>query len=198
MVIERYAASEVLGITAPCWRGSLHVNSDWYLLEPVDEQYQPVPRGTRSHTVLVTNLANLVQPLIRYDLGDRVELDADPCACGLPFPVVRLWGRSADVASFDGVDGRAVPVAPLALATVIEETPGVVRCQAVRTRARDLAVRPEIEQATDPAAVWSAVEGNLAAFFAEHRIAPVAVRHATEPPQVDPRTGKFRQVYSED
>ena len=30
--------------------------------------------GVRSHTVLLTNLANLVQPLIRYDLGDSVTL----------------------------------------------------------------------------------------------------------------------------
>ena len=38
------------------------VSTDWYLFEPVDERYQPVPAGTTSHTVLVTNLANLVSP----------------------------------------------------------------------------------------------------------------------------------------
>lgn len=198
LVIERYAASEVLGIAAPCWHGSLHVNSDWYLLEPVDEQYRPVPPGTCSHTVLVTNLANLVQPLIRYDLGDRVEIDPKACACGLPFPVVRVRGRSADVVSFAGRDTPTVEVSPLALATVIEETPGVSRCQAVRTGARTLTVRLEIDRGAADAAVWEAVDRNLAAFFADHRIESVVVSHATEPPQLDPRTGKFRQVYSED
>ncbi len=55
-----------------CAHGLFHVNSDWYILEPVDEDYRPVAPDVGSHTVLITNLANRVQPLIRYDLGDRV------------------------------------------------------------------------------------------------------------------------------
>ena len=32
-------------------------------------------QDTRSHSVLLTNLANRIQPLIRYDLGDAVTIE---------------------------------------------------------------------------------------------------------------------------
>ena len=46
------------------------------ILEPVDRDYRPTPPGELSHTVLLTNLANAVQPIIRYDLGDSVRAKA--------------------------------------------------------------------------------------------------------------------------
>ena len=73
-VTDRYLSSEVPALTSLCRNGAFHVNADWYILEPVDANYQPVPAGVTSHTVLVTNLVNRVQPIIRYDLGDRVTL----------------------------------------------------------------------------------------------------------------------------
>ena len=93
----RYLASEAPALTCRCPQGQFHVNADWYIVEPVDENFRPVPAGELSHTVLVTNLANRVQPLIRYNLGDRVQLATSPCACGSPFPAIRVEGRSGDV-----------------------------------------------------------------------------------------------------
>jgi phenylacetate-CoA ligase len=45
--------------------------SDMCLAELVDEHNQPVEPGSPSSKVLVTNLHNLTQPLIRYELTDR-------------------------------------------------------------------------------------------------------------------------------
>ncbi len=104
-VTVRYLASEALALTSRCRQGLLHVNADWNIVEPVDDAFRPVPPGELSHTVLVTNLANRVQPLIRYNLGDRVQLAAGPCACGSPFPTLRVEGRSGDVLSFAAADG---------------------------------------------------------------------------------------------
>ena len=39
------------------FHGFLHVNSDWYILEPVDSDRRPVPPGVQSDSVLVTNLS---------------------------------------------------------------------------------------------------------------------------------------------
>ena len=36
--------------------------------------HRPVPAGRLSHTTLLTNLANHLQPLIRFDIGDRIVL----------------------------------------------------------------------------------------------------------------------------
>ncbi|MHC5560174.1 phenylacetate--CoA ligase family protein [Kocuria sp. U4B] len=194
-VLDEYAASEVPGLAVACPRGRLHVNADWYLLEPVDEQHRPVPPGRTSSTVLVTNLANRVQPLIRYDLGDRVEVSARPCPCGSPLPVVRVEGRTGEALPFRAAGGRAVPVLPLALGTVVGETPGVRRFQAVRTGPDVLVVRLDPAPGADPGAVRAAVDARLRAFLAEHGLGAVRVEHSAEPPRPD-RTGKFREVYS--
>jgi hypothetical protein len=67
-VRDNYGASEFVAAGYDCGHGWLHVNADWVILEPVDDQYQPVPPGTTSHAVLLTNLANRVQPIIRYEM----------------------------------------------------------------------------------------------------------------------------------
>ena len=40
------------------------------IVELVDADNRPVPPGVPSARVLVTNLTNLTQPLIRYELND--------------------------------------------------------------------------------------------------------------------------------
>src|SRR5206468_3508687 len=79
-----------------CREGSLHVNADWVLLEAVDRDYAPVRAGEASHTVLLTNLANRAQPLLRYDLGDSIVVQPEPCRCGNPLPAIQVQGRCDD------------------------------------------------------------------------------------------------------
>ncbi|MEI8324530.1 MAG: hypothetical protein WCH44_04060 [Betaproteobacteria bacterium] len=62
-------------------------------LEPVDERQQPVPAGQPSGPTLLTNLANTVQPLIRYDLGDPITLGIGDSDCGCRLRVFEVSGR---------------------------------------------------------------------------------------------------------
>jgi phenylacetate-CoA ligase len=96
-VTNYYGSSEAVGLTFECSRRRLHVNTDWYIVEPVDERHQPVPPGQLSHDVLVTNLANRIQPIIRYPLGDRVAIGPESCSCGSPFPTIEVVGASAPI-----------------------------------------------------------------------------------------------------
>ena len=50
----------------------LHVPTELVWIEVVDEDNRPVPPGTPGHKVLVMNLVNRHQPLIRYELTDSV------------------------------------------------------------------------------------------------------------------------------
>ena len=95
------------------------------ILEPVDESLNPVEPGQPSHSTLLTNLANHVQPLIRFDIGDRIVLAAQPCRCGSALPVVDVQGRRDDVLVVPGKDGEPVTLLPLALTTVLEDKAGV-------------------------------------------------------------------------
>jgi phenylacetate-coenzyme A ligase PaaK-like adenylate-forming protein len=98
-VLDDYAMGECLFLTSGCpTSGGMHVNADWAILEVVDENNEPVPDGEKGAKVLVTNLANYVQPFIRYEVGDIVTMAKQQCDCGSNMPLVeRVDGRDSDV-----------------------------------------------------------------------------------------------------
>ena len=147
-----YGASEFLPMGWECAEGRMHLNTDWVLLEPVDERLRPVPAGEVSHSVLLTNLANRVQPLIRYVLGDRMRIATAPCGCGSPLPTMDVVGRHDDILRLGGRSGRTVSLLPLALSTVMEEVAGVFDFQIVQRDLHTLVVRlPEHGEAGEQA-----------------------------------------------
>jgi phenylacetate-CoA ligase len=193
-VRDVYAASEFPGIAFECCNGSLHVNSDWVILEPVDDAYQPAPPGDLSSTVLLTNLANRIQPLIRYDLGDRVRVCPEPCPCGNPLPSIRVEGRHDEILSLLTQDGKCVQVVPMAIATVIEETPGVRRFQVIQQAPVALKIRLEVAPEADSHLIWGEVFARLRDYLSVQGLPSIKIEKATEPPQREVESGKFRQV----
>ena len=124
-VRNNYGASEFMSIAWECDRGHLHANVDWVILEPVDEFGRSMPATELSYSTLLTNLANHVQPLIRYDLGDQVKLHTERCDCGSSLPVIEVLGRRDDALVMAGRDGQPITLLPLALTTVLEDEAGV-------------------------------------------------------------------------
>ncbi len=196
-VTESYGCSEATPLTLSCRHQRLHVNADWFILEAVDEQYRPVVPGQHSHTVLLSNLANHVQPIIRYELGDSIAFDPEPCPCGSPLPTVRVIGRTDDILAFQSKSGVAVQVLPLALWSIVKETPGVLRFQAVQTAPTQLNIRLETCAGGDPEAIWRLVKARVREFFATLALTDVLIERSPQPPQRDPRSGKFKHVWSE-
>ena len=141
-VRSSYGATEFLPIAWECAYGRLHANADWLILEPVDAAHRPVPPGEQSHTVLLTNLANYVQPVLRYDLGDRVRMSGERCACGSQLPVIEVSGRSDDTFKVPGRDaGQWVSLLPMALCTVLEEKCDLFEFQLCQQDASSLLLR---------------------------------------------------------
>jgi phenylacetate-coenzyme A ligase PaaK-like adenylate-forming protein len=70
-VTDQFASTE--GLTGRSDPGGrvLTFATDMCLTELVNADNQPAPQGTAAAKVLVTNLHNLTQPLIRYELTDR-------------------------------------------------------------------------------------------------------------------------------
>ncbi|BCW70270.1 phenylacetate--CoA ligase family protein [Arthrobacter sp. NicSoilB8] len=191
---DAYAASEFTPLAFDCPRGWLHVNSDWAILEPVDADYRSTPPGEPSHTVLLTNLANRVQPRIRYDLGDSVLAKAGPCECGNPLPAIRVAGRRDDVLRLLAADGTAVLILPLAIGSVVDDTPGLHRSQLVQTGPATIRLRLEPEPGADAGAVWRTASARLSEYLAGLELGNVDVVRAAEPPEQSGTSGKFRQV----
>lgn len=197
VVHDSYSASECLVMAFDCPEGWLHVNADWVILEPVEADYSPTPRGHRSHTVLLTNLANRVAPIIRYDLGDSITERADACPCGNPLPAIRVEGRCDDVLRLAGASGTDVSLPPLAVGSVIQQTPGVQLSQLIQTGRTSVALRLDISAGAQTEQVWSAAIGNLARYFASQGLTGIEITRATEPPLHDIASGKFRHVIAQ-
>lgn len=192
-VANSYAASECPFMSSNCEYGWLHVNSNWVVFEPVDADYHPVPPGVQSHTVLISNLANCVQPILRYDLGDSILQRPDPCPCGNPLPAIRVQGRAADVLTFPTDHGERITVPPLLFDTSISHIPGIEQFQVVQTMPTNLRVRLRLADSADPDRVWQKVRTEITRLLAEHKLAHVTVERAEEPPEQSPG-GKYREV----
>ena len=196
-VTESYGCSEATPLTLTCRHQRLHVNSDWFILEAVDKSYQPVPAGHDSHTVLITNLANYVQPIIRYELGDSVTFSPDPCPCGSPLPSVQVIGRSDEILVFRSPNGTSIRILPLALWSVIKETPGVLRFQAIQIGPVKLTIRLETKKLGDTDCLWQALEQRVHDYLTMQGLVNVSVEQDVTPPARDVRSGKYRHVWAE-
>jgi phenylacetate-CoA ligase len=79
----------------------MHLADDMVIVEPVDSNGSPVPPGAQSDKVYVTNLANTLQPLIRYEITDQVIFLNKPCRCGSAHRrVADIQGRLDDAFAY--------------------------------------------------------------------------------------------------
>lgn len=192
-VRNSYGASEFLAMAWECGHGALHLNSDWVVLEPVDAQGRPVPPGQTSHHALLTNLANRVQPLIRYAIEDRITVEPTPCACGCPLPAIRVDGRGDDMLHMDGRDGGAVTLLPLAISTVLEEEAGVFDFQLRQEDGHTLALRLG-QQGEGAAAALARCRHALQRYGEAQGLVPLQLLDETALPMLRGRSGKLRRV----
>jgi putative adenylate-forming enzyme len=189
-VRNSYGASEFLPIAWECPHRRLHANCDWVLLEPIDRRGRPVAPGTRSHSVLLTNLANRVQPLIRYDLGDSITMLPEPCPCGSEMPALIVEGRQDDALVLPLERGGTVSVVPLALSTVLEDDAHVYDFQVTQTEPRSVTIRLGSGECVPARQVRRA----LSAYFGTLGVADIDIGIARRPPARDRISGKLRRV----
>jgi phenylacetate-CoA ligase len=198
-VRNSYGASECLSIAWQCSAGRLHMNDDWLLLEPVDERLQPVPAGVLSHTALLTNLANRVQPLIRYRLDDRIRVLDTPCACGSTFTGIEVQGRSGHslVLPAQQRHGGPVTLVPLALETVIEDDAGVSQFQLIDHRERHGAHRLELRfepAVVRPTAAFARCREAIERYLHSQHVKALPCSYSAAAPLRDAASGKIRRV----
>ncbi len=89
-----YGHSETgfIGINTPnCEHNCYHVLDDFYYLETKEDS-----------SLLVTSLADSVMPIIRYEVGDIVQISDEKCKCGNDMPTINLFGRSDQKFNFSG------------------------------------------------------------------------------------------------
>jgi phenylacetate-coenzyme A ligase PaaK-like adenylate-forming protein len=147
--------------------------------------------------VLITNLANRVQPFIRYEMGDSVTVNPEPCACGSILPFITVEGRNDDILRFTDPDGHSIPIMPMALWSVIKDTPGVYRFQAIQTAPEQLKIRLQTKALGEETQVWELVKQQIQNYLVTHGLNNVRIVHDPERPAPNPISGKFRHVWAE-
>lgn len=79
-VFDQYGCREVLPIAEECEYGTMHIAEDFVLIEVENDG-----------RVLVTALESYGTPLIRYEIGDKIEIMDDcRCKCGSSFRGMRV------------------------------------------------------------------------------------------------------------
>ena len=189
-VQTHYSCTEGGEIACECSERHLHINEDCVIFEPVDKDYKPVPCGVMSDKVLITNLANRIQPFIRYELTDRVIVHDEKCACGRTSYWVEIEGRTDDILMFEG----GIGIAPMSLYKILEEVPGMIRFQLVQRAADRLELRLI---ADDKKAAFEVARSALLEYFESKGVTDVDVAMSDDPPMADKVSGKFKHVCKE-
>jgi phenylacetate-CoA ligase len=95
-VFNEYGCGELGTIAHECEKGRLHIHVENLLVEIVGAD-GPVGPGVPGE-VVVTELNNLVMPLVRYRLGDFAAVSHEACPCGRTLPTLHdVFGRSYDM-----------------------------------------------------------------------------------------------------
>lgn len=130
-VHQIYQCTEGL-LAISCPHGSLHIQEDLVAL-----QLEPLPTPTDEpprYTPIVTDLWRTTQPIIRYCLGDLLQLQEVPCPCGSSFRVISaIEGRVADICFFTTPTGARLPFYPAMIRRmVLENSPLIAEYQAIQ------------------------------------------------------------------
>jgi phenylacetate-coenzyme A ligase PaaK-like adenylate-forming protein len=178
-VVDQFGSTEGLVGHSEPGDPTLVFASDLCIAELVDEDGRPVPDGTPSARVLITNVHNRTQPLIRYELTDRFTR-----VPGDGHLRARVEGRADEVFRYGDVH-----VHPIAFRTVMVKHPEVREYEVRQTAdGAEIAIVADGELAPGP------IQDEVAASLAAAGLpgARISVR-ATDALPRHPLTGKARR-----
>jgi phenylacetate-CoA ligase len=126
-VFNRYGCEELSIIASECEEHTgMHIFSEGLYLECLGDD-SSVPRK-----LIITDLANVAMPLIRYEIGDCGILATGQCPCGRGLPrLLEVSGRTADfLYNPDGVPIFGISI----LDTFVIHIPGFKQVQIVQDK----------------------------------------------------------------
>jgi phenylacetate-CoA ligase len=130
-----YGTTEGLWACECSERAGVHLFEDMCIVENVDADGRRVPDGEPGSRLLLTNLFNRVQPLIRFEISDMATVEPRLCACGRTLRRLQsLDGRSADVIRIGRVTIHPMQFAPLTADPDVREFQVVQQGRRLRLR----------------------------------------------------------------
>ena len=184
-VLNNYCMTEggEIAMTRNC--PHLHINEDWVIIEPVDENRQPMQDSEAfSAGILVTDLSNFVQPIIRYYVSDSVRIRKERFDC-CPLPVMEIRGRSWE--SFH-IGGKSFTTKGLEVKAKFCK--GLCQYQFLQTSDNSMEVRGVVAAGYDTEKVLGGLAELLTAYFAEAGCEKAVVTYSEKPLLHNEKGGK--------
>lgn len=148
-VANGYGGRDAGFIAHQCPQGGMHLTAEDIIVEIVDKEGKPVPKG-QAGEVVVTHLATGEFPFIRYRTGDVAVLSTKTCSCGRGLPMLEeIQGRTTDfIVAADGTIMHG-----LAVVYPIRDIPGIASFKVVQETLQRVVVQivpgencgPEVE-----------------------------------------------------
>lgn len=174
-VINNYCMTEGGEIAMANGSPAMLLNEDWVIVEPVDANLHPVENPTEfSEGILVTDLSNYVQPIIRYYVGDRVKII--PAKDEKSLPELKIDGRAFESFTLGGKKYTMVFIL-----TKAEVWPGLLNYQVVQRDSDTLELRGVCFPGADPDRVLSGLSERLEGYFHENGCSRAKVTYSLGP-----------------
>lgn len=191
--VNIYTASEIMTFSVECeLHRRLHYFNDWFDVQLVNDNLRPVKAG-RPGRLVVTNLYNYTQPLIRYRMDDEIVLSSEPCPCGWPFGVIeKIAGRSEQTLWFTKADGTREFIHPMVLIGFFVR--GLEKFQFIQNENNRLTVKAVISGEKDD--IVPAIHKRMNEILSQKDLndtVKIEVKLVEDIPK-DPKTGKFRLI----
>lgn len=191
-----YSCTEGGTIACECTKKHLHINDDWLIIEPVDKKGQPVPDGELADKLLLTNLANYTQPLIRYEITDRIIMHHELCPCGNLSPWLEVEGRTDDVTVFKQ-DGNDIQIAPLAIYAALKEVHSLRRFQLIVKDHNEILFRLVPVPPRNREEAFADAKEALTGFLATQGVNNFSCILSPEEPSASEKSGKFKHIVNQ-
>jgi phenylacetate-CoA ligase len=139
-VYDQYASSEGAPFIFECNKRNLHLELQSGVFEVLDDN----DNYTNSGRLIVTSFTTDGTPLIRYDIGDNIELSDAQCDCGNHNPLVKqILGRIDDYI-------YSPEIGKINLGNVsntLKDTKGIVKFQAIQDDLNKVVIKVVIDPA---------------------------------------------------
>jgi len=92
-----YGTTEAGNLASSCKYGNLHCSSGRYFIyEVLDRKTKKEVASGEKGILHITTLSKEAFPLLRYNVGDIVELSHEKCQCGNENPILVHHGRVSE------------------------------------------------------------------------------------------------------
>lgn len=144
-VANEYGTCESGLIAFECPAQSLHLLEESSYVEFIDKNGNTVDEGIGE--ILVTSLCNYSVPLIRYRLGDMINISQNRCSCGRESIIIKkIEGRKWSM--LQGINDKIV-YPQLITQIVMQYSPNTKRFQAIQTHSDRILLKLELSKELD-------------------------------------------------